>query len=513
MDVRLLLQNGHVLDGSGGPARRADLLIVGERIAEVGQFQAPAECRVVDCTGLTVAPGFIDAHSHSDIQVLENRSEKMAQGVTAEVVGNCGFSAYPCGPDRSQLQQYANGIFRGGDGWGWRTAADYLTAVSEQATLASVASLVGHGSLRVALFGHKQRRLEPAELDRMEQSLEDALSAGATGFSTGLMYAPGSSAPFEELLRLCRVVAKRDRIYTTHMRSYSTQLLESIDEQIELARQAGCRLQISHLQTVGRANWSKQDQALDRIERARRDGVDVAFDSYPYVAGSTVMTQLLPQWTLEGGVDSLLVLLADPANRSSIAAETVAALVQDWKDIFISSVGSPRNQSVVGSNLAEVALQRNRKPVDAMLDLLIEERGSVNIISFNQSEENLRKLLAHPLCNVVSDGFYVNGRPHPRLYGTFPLLLGPMCRERRWLTLPEAVHKITAKPAERFGMTGRGRLIPGNYADITIFDANTIDGPATYDAPETPPRGIRMVFRQGALVSDRSAALEGGGSQ
>ncbi len=497
----LLLRNGTLLDGSGGPARRADVLLVGERIAEVGEFQPPAECQTIDCAGLTVAPGFIDAHSHSDIQVLENRREKIAQGVTAEVVGNCGFSAYPCGQDRSELQKYANGIFRGGDEWGWRTAGEYLAAVAKQATLASVGSLVGHGSLRVALFGHRQQPLQPAELDRMEQTLADALSAGATGFSTGLMYAPGSSAPFEELLRLCRVVAKHDRIYTTHMRSYAGQLLESIDEQIELARRAGCRLQISHLQAVGRANWPKQEEALERIERARRDDVDVAFDSYPYIAGSTVMTQLLPQWTLEGGADSLLALLADSGKRENIASETVAALAQNWNDIFISAVGSPGNQGVVGRNLAELAQQRDRKPVDAMLDLLIEERGLVNMLSFNQSEENLRKLLVHPLCNVISDGFYVNGRPHPRLYGTFPLLLGPICRERHWLTLPEAVHKVTARPAERFRLTGRGRLMPGYYADITIFDANTIDGPATYEAPETPPRGLRMVFRQGALAA------------
>jgi dihydroorotase/N-acyl-D-amino-acid deacylase len=353
----------------------------------------------------------------------------------------------------------------------------------------------------VALFGYGQRALNSSEMDRLEQTLSDALTEGAAGFSTGLMYAPGSGAPSEELLALCRVVARHDRIYTTHMRSYSWDLLPSIDEQIDLARRAGCRLHISHLQTVGRANWPKQQQAIEKIERARDEGIDVAFDSYPYLAGSTVMTQLLPQWTLDGGIDGMLALLTDTGRRAEIAVETVDQLAQTWNDIFVSAVGSAQNQSLVGRNLAEIGAQRDRKPVDAMIDLLIEERGRVNMISFNQSDENLRALITHPLCNVISDGFYVDGRPHPRLWGTFPLLLGPVCREWRWLTLPEAVHKVTAKTAERFGMTGRGRLEPGYYADVTVFDAQTIDGPASYEAPETPPRGIRWVFKQGVQVA------------
>jgi N-acyl-D-amino-acid deacylase len=505
MNSMLLLTNGTLIDGTGSPERAGDVLISGEKIAEVGVIEPPPTCRIIDCTGLTVAPGFIDGHSHSDIQVLENRPEKISQGVTGEVVGNCGFSAYPCSDDASRSRQYANGIFRGGDAWGWRSAGQYLAAVARHSRQATVASLVGHGSLRVALFGYDQRALDPAEMDRLEQTLSDALAEGAAGLSTGLMYAPGSGAPFDELLRLCRVVARHDRIYTTHMRSYSWELLPAIDEQLDLARRAGCRLQISHLQTVGRANWPRQEEAIEKIERARDEGVDVAFDSYPYLAGSTVMTQLLPQWTLDGGVEGMLALLADAGRRAKIAAETVDKLAQTWNDIFVSAVGSSQNRTLVGRNLGEIGEQRDRKPVEAMIDLLIEESGRVNMISFNQSEENLRKLITHPLCNVISDGFYVDGRPHPRLWGTFPLLLGPVCRDWRWLTLAECVHKVTAKTAERFGMAGRGRLAPGYYADITVFDAHTIDGPATYEAPETPPRGISRVFRQGVQVGGSSA--------
>ena len=309
------------------------------------------------------------------------------------------------------------------------------------------------------------------------------------------MYSPGASAPFEELERLCRVVARHGKIYTTHMRDYMTRLPESLDEQLELARRTGCRLHISHFQAVGPANWEKQAVALEKLERARAEGVDVAFDCYPYTAGSSVLTQLLPQWALEGGIAAMLARLADPAQRRRIAAETIIA--QRWPDVFISAVGSPRNEWAVGRNMAEIAEMHATSPEEATIDLLIEERGDVNFVSFNQSEENLRRTLTHPFSNIISDGFYVRGRPHPRLYGTFPFLLGSVCRARGWMPLEEAVHKITAKPAERFNIARRGRLAPGNYADITVFDPAAVDSPATYENPQMAPVGIAHVFRNG----------------
>jgi dihydroorotase/N-acyl-D-amino-acid deacylase len=494
----LLLRNGSLLDGTGAPASSGEVLVRGDRIVEVGRVEPPDGARVVDCTGLTIAPGFIDAHSHSDLQVLEGRREKILQGVTTEVVGNCGFSTYPAPEDPALLREFANGILRGDGNWGWPSAGAYLEDVKRSPT-AHVVSLVGHGSLRIAVAGHKLGALSAREVDRMEGLLGEALSAGAAGLSTGLMYAPGSSSPLEELERLCRVVTRYGKIYTSHIRSYFADLVPAIDEQIDLARRTGCRLQISHLQAVGASNWSQQEPALDRIERARHEGIDVAFDCYPYIAGSTVLTQLLPQWALEGGIAGMLTRLGDLAERRSIASEVEATIAWRWSDILISAIGSTKNQAAVGHTLVELAEQRECEPVEAMIDLLIEEQGAVNMLSFNQKEENLRKTLTHPLSIVISDGFYVNGRPHPRLHGTFPCLLGTYCRDRGWLSLENAVHKITGAAAERFNIADRGRLAPGYIADITVFDAATVGSPATYEAPEQPPAGIRFVFRNGAL--------------
>jgi N-acyl-D-amino-acid deacylase len=490
-----VLRNGVILDGTGRQGAPGDLFIRDGRVDAVG-YIGEVEAPSIDCSGLTVAPGFIDAHTHSDLQVLECRADKTVQGVTTEVVGNCGFSAYPPAQNPEELRQFANGIFCGGDDWGWPSSEAYLRAIERSASVNAV-SLVGHGTLRIAVAGTRHGRLTPAEVDRMCELLAEAFAAGASGFSTGLMYAPGSSAPPDELEALCRVVAKHQKVYTSHIRSYFAELVPAIEEQVHLARATGCRLQISHLQAVGAANWPQHTRALEAIEAAASDGVDIAFDCYPYVAGSSVLTQLLPQTVLDGGTLAMLSRLRDPDERSRIAHEITSTIAWRWKDVYISAVSSRANAAAVGRNLQQLAEERSCEPVEVLIDLIVEERGNVNMLSFNQSEENLRLSLAHPLSIVISDGFYVKGRPHPRLHGTFPLLLGAIARTRRWLTVAEAVHKITQRPAERFNMRNRGTLKPGAWADVTVFDAAEVDSPATYEQPELPAVGIRYVFRNG----------------
>ncbi|HWR51802.1 MAG TPA: amidohydrolase family protein [Bryobacteraceae bacterium] len=478
------LRNCLLIDGTGASPRREDVCI------QDGRFVAACDGPVLDCRGLAVAPGFIDAHSHSDLAALRRPLEKVRQGVTAEVVGNCGFSAFPAIAPRAPLHEFANGILYGQGDWGWGSAREYLNSAAVSNT--RIFSLVGHGTLRVAVAGNRQGPLSARELDRMEGLLDDALSAGAVGFSTGLMYAPGSSAPAAELARLSCVVGRRGKLYATHMRDYSGRLVEAVDEQIALARQAGCRLQISHLQAVGQRFWKLQRIALDHIEKA---GIDIGFDCYPYLAGSTVLTLFLPQWVLDGGTDALLERLRGP-ERVRIARETEELLAQTWADIFVSAAASGRN---VGRSIEEIARERACPPADTVLDLLLEEGGAVNVLEFNQSEANLRETLTHPLSIVISDGFYVSGRPHPRLAGTFPHLLGDIVRERGWMSLPEAVRKITSAPATRFGLADRGRIRPGCIADLVVFDPAAIGSPATFEAPELPPHGIHLVLREGML--------------
>jgi len=504
----IVFKGGTVIDGTGAPPTLADVLISGQTIESVGVFEAPDDAQVVDCRGLALAPGFIDSHSHLDLQVLENRRDKLAQGVTAEVVGNCGFSPYPLPADRSLLHDFANGLFCGGTDWGWPSAAAYLEQAA-QSTTTAVFSLVGHGSLRVARVGHQLGQLAERDLDWMEQKLSESLAEGACGFSTGLMYSPGASAPFAELQRLCRVVARHKKTYATHMRGYGDLLLEAVDEQLQLARSTGCRLQISHFQAVGRRNWRKQAPALEKIEKAVAEGLDVGFDCYPYIAGSTVLTQLLPQRSLEGGIDGLLARLADRKERERIAAETDASLEQGWTNILISAVATPANRYLVGQSIAAIAASRGGKPVDVVFDLIEEEQGRVNMLEMNQSEANLRQALAHPLSCVISDGFYVKGRPHPRLYGTFPLLLGEMSRERAWLSLAAAIHKITDKPAQRFSIPRRGRLQPGCFADVVVFDPGTVNSLATFETPTHPPTGICHVFRNGVALLSKGCSEAG----
>ena len=501
------LKNGAVYDGTGAPPFIGSVLVRDGLILDVVEGYAEVNRAIdgdtIDCTGLAIAPGFIDVHSHSDLQALEGRREKLNQGVTTEVAGNCGFSSFPCGRHAPELRTFANGILHGHGDWTFRSAKEYLK-IGHRADLPNrVETLVGHGTLRVAQVGMSQRPLSEKELDAMLDDLDSALAQGAVGVSTGLMYAPGSGAPREELAALCKVAERRGKLHCSHIRDYGFHLLEAIEEQLSLARESGCRLQISHLQAVGKANRDRNARAVEMIEAAHAEGIDVAFDCYPYTCGSTVMTQLLPQSALEGGIDALLARLADSETRRDLALQAEKNIANTWDEIFVSAVASEENADCVGMSVEEIANARAIEPMEAVFRLIEEEHGAVNILQQNQSEENLRANLAHPLAIVISDGFYVKGRPHPRLYGTFPELLARSQREPAWLPLEAAIHKITGAPARRFGIAQRGELRTSYVADITVFDPKRIASRATYTDPEQRPEGIVRVFRGGV---DRLAA-------
>lgn len=499
-----ILTGGTIVDGTGAPAYPGDVVIQDGRIALVGKRgngasgeNARTDYRIIDCAGCVIAPGFIDAHSHSDLMLLENRNEKLLQGVTCEVVGNCGFSPYPLPEDARVLRDFANGILCGDDHWGWNSAFEYLESAG-QSKVATVMSLVGHGALRIKVAGNTSRELTGREVDSMAGLLDEALEQGAVGFSSGLMYAPGSGASPEELIALARVAAKRDKVYATHMRNYSAGLVAAVEEQLAIAEAAGCRLQISHLQAAGEDYWPLMRQAVDMIEAASARGVDVAFDLYPWMAGSTVLTQVLPQDALDGGLPRLMVRLRDAQERESIRRGIKAHA--RWNAVVITSTES--DNSLVGRSVADIAGERGTDPETTVMDILLEQEGNVNIVEHCQSVDNVRELLKHPLSMVITDGVYARGRSHPRLYGTFPLLLGEIVRERKWLGLEEAVNKVTDKPAAAFHMLDRGRIAEGYVADVTVFNPDTMHTDASYEAPDVAPKGIRAVLRNGEIMVD-----------
>jgi N-acyl-D-amino-acid deacylase len=500
----LVLTGGSIIDGTGAPAKAGDVVIHDGKIASVGAppREGMSAYHVIDCKGCIIAPGFIDAHSHSDLKVLENRTEKLLQGVTTEVVGNCGFSPYPMPEDPHVLREFANGILCGDDRWGWGSALDYLTSAS-QSKVATVASLAGHGSLRIKVAGNTSRALTPRQMDAMAGLLDEALQEGAAGLSSGLMYAPGSGASAEELIALCRVVARRGGIYATHMRSYSAGLVQAVEEQISIAEASGCRLQISHLQAAGEDYWPLQQRAIDLIEQASARGVDVAFDAYPWLAGSAVLTQVLPQVALDGGIPGLLSRLRDPLQRESI--RTQIRPEARWDGVVITAAAHNEG-SLVGKSIKDIASECGSDPESVVMDILLEQEGDVNIVEHCQSLENLHALLTHPRAMIITDGVYTKGRSHPRLYATFPLLLGDLVRERKWLTLEEAVHKVTGKPAAAFHINDRGRIKEGYAADITVFDPEVVNTNATYEKPDVSPSGIRSVLRNGRIVVDAGVA-------
>ena len=517
MPWSLLIRGGTVVDGSGAPARQADVAVEGERIAAVAPRLEGAAERVVDARGYTVTPGFIDMHSHSDLFYFAcpSAESKIRQGVTTEVVGMCSFSQAPLRPDqRDIVRGWAGGIGASLD-LRWETFAQYLDALRAIRPSVNVAHFVGHGALRIAAMGFEARPAGPDDLRGMQRLLGEAMDAGAFGFSTGLVYAPSAYSNTEELIALARSIASRGGYYFSHIRGESSMLLDSINEAIRIGEEAGVGVQVSHVKASGRENWPKIDAALRLFETARARGVDVAGDVYPYNAGSTKLDNMMPAWAHDGGTGRLLERLADRATRRRIIEEclidgerwgTVSQGGIGFDQVFIATC---RRRELEGLNLAQIARQSGMAPAEALMNLLLEEKCTVGMVSFSQSIDNVAKVLAHPALMIGSDSIPLYegegdrpGKPHPRTYGTFPRVLGEYARDRRLFSLETAVHKMTGMAAARIGLRDRGRLQPGHFADITVIDAASVKDESTYPEPHRYPSGIPYVLVNGAVVVD-----------
>jgi len=516
----VLLTSGMVVDGTGAPARKADVAVRRDRIIAVGELLGWAAHRVIQAEGLVVAPGFIDMHSHSDLSLLinPNAESKLRQGVTTEVIGQCGFSPAPAPAERRDELRTMFGFWGHEVEWTWGSFAGYLEALRAQPTSVNVAPVAGHGIIRAGVMGEENRAPTAAELRAMRAAVRGAMEQGAIGLSTGLVYAPGMFATTDEVVALTEEVRRAEGIYFSHIRGEAEGLLNSIAEAVEVGRRAGVPVQIAHMKCEGSQNWGGAERALGAVERARAEGVEVSYDVYPYTAWNTGLAQLLPAWAREGGAEAMLGRLRDAGMRVQLEEQLAAAAAADpgrWGRRMVSSVESKANRLLQGMTLAEISQRRGAPAEQVVLDLLLEEQGHVSMVGFGMDEEDVKQFIAHPLGMIGSDAAAVAphgtlglGHPHPRAYGTFPRVLGHYVREERALSLEAAVEKMTACPAAKLGLADRGRIAAGMAADIVVFDPETIADQATYQRPHQYPVGIHYVLVNGVVELDHECHQE-----
>jgi N-acyl-D-amino-acid deacylase len=501
----IIIKNGTVVDGTGSPAEKRDLSIIGDRISNIGHIKGESS-KLIDAKGLVVAPGFIDIHSHTDIGLLINPlgESKIRQGITTEVGGNCGSSVAPL------KEKGFNRLVE----WGrkndleikWKTVSEFLNTLEENRIALNYGTLVGHGTIRSNVIGMQNRAPSRSELMEMKNELSQALLDGAFGLSTGLAYSPGCFASTRELLGLCEILKKDNSIYASHIRSEGKGLLSSIDETLKIGKKTGVAVQISHLKATRKENWWKMDRALRKIEQARKSGIDISFDCYPYTASNTSLLSFFPEWVNTGERERSISLLKKNENRERIKKE----LRINWENMLLSSIGNKKYRDFEGKTILEEAERLKQNPLDFACDLLVDTEGKVSVTHFCMSQENVDKVITHPLSMIITDsslrapyGKLSKGKPHPRSYGSFPRVIRNYVRERKLLSLTDAIRKMTGMPASRLGLSDRGVIKEGTFADIVIFDLEKIEDRATYNNPHQYPLGIEWVIVNGKIVIEK----------
>lgn len=529
---RLLLRDGELLDGTGGAATRVDVLveddIVRALLPPAARGTEVSDAEVLDCSGCLVTPGFVDAHAHDDLALLKPgfAEPKLVQGVTTDVIGNCGHGCAPLGQDPAGQAAYSAPVLGAfPDGFAesppWRTVPEYLDRLASCPLPTNAVALVGHGALRSAVAGHRQGTLTGLELDTAAWMLDEALDHGAAGLSLGLMYAPGSAADHDELAALARTVVKREGVLAVHLRSEGDDIRASLEEVFRVARQSGVALHLSHLKVVSPANHGRMPELVETLDAARDEGIDLTADVYPYTAGSTTVSAMFPGWALADGVPRLLEQLADPDAR----ARVVADLRRPWpgmennvralggERIVLAGFDRPEHAGYEGTTLATIAADRGTDPVECLCDLVVAEQAGLTVVLHQLSEDDVATALAWPWSMIGSDGLPIEGAyTHPRMYGTFPRVLGEYTLRQGVLDTADAVRRMTTFPARRFGLRGRGCVATGQVADLTVLDPARLRDRATYASPRRAPTGVRAVLVCGRVCATDGTALQSTGT-
>jgi len=518
----VLIRNGRIVDGSGGPWFRGDVGIVGDRITALGTIGDATAATAIDATNLVVAPGFIDLLGQSEFNILvdSRAASKILQGVTTEVTGE-GSSIAPVNDrliQEASLQARHFGVSQD-----WRTLADYFKRLEERSRPAiNMGTFIGAGGVRNYVIGKDDRPATAAELERMKQLVAQAMEDGALGLSTSLQYVPDRFASTEEITELAKVAARYGGVYFTHQRSESGRIFESLDEVFTIAERAGIPAEVWHLKTAYKANFGKMPEVLRRIEAARTRGLDVTANQYPYDRASNGLDACLPLWVREGGLDKMIARLQDPAMRERIKRDMDEPSPQTWENqwygsnggdgVMLSSVLNPDLLKYEGMTLTEIGKAMGKDPRDAVMDLVIADRGESSVIISIMTEEDVRTALKHPLVGIgtdspakAEDGKLSESKSHPRAWGSFPRILGTYVRDENLLSLEEAIRKMTSKAAARVRLYDRGLLRPGMMADITIFDSQTIRDASTFLDPTHYSVGIKHVFVNGRAVVSNGA--------
>jgi N-acyl-D-amino-acid deacylase len=520
-DVKIV--NGLIIDGTGNPGYAADVGIVGDQIIAIGDLADATSRQTIDASGKVVAPGFVDMHTHSDLAVLFDplTNSKIFDGVTTEVVGNCGIGVAPVSEANRQLLIDYLGTRMIGNlpvtiELKWESMAEYLDYVRQHPPALNVCALLAQGAVRIAVMGFDKETPTSEQLAEMKALVAASMAEGAVGFSSGLIYMPGEFSTTDELAELAKEIGPYQGFYVSHIRNESEGVFDALEEALTIGGKAGVPVHVSHLKVAGQSVWGRSQELLARIDKANQDGVETTFDLYPYTSGMTGLTACMPPWAFEGGVEKLLTRLADAEIRAKIVADVETGIpgwqnlfkaAGGWGNITITTVNSQANKHLEGKTIRQIADLQDKNPYDTVFDLLLAEKGKVLIVLLLMAEEDLINILRHPMSMIGSDGMSVStegimsfGMPHPRAFGTRARVLARYVREKKVLSLEEAVKKMSYMPAWRLGLPKRGLLRVGYFADAVVFDPDEVKDHAVYSDPKQYSSGFNYVVVNGKVV-------------